>query len=184
MTNISIGLWVTKMTDFDVIRRKTRLALPESNDYLFRLGVALYGFASINSFVTEIICHVDNTQNRTKLLDKTSGEVITVFKKTIDITRIKYPDVVTIMEETLDLFSILNNQRTDFVHAYPITSSKDGKTQILHRRQDTKNKYFEIDNEFLDNFISNLDKLSDNLYKIRKQIKEYKIAQKNQKILK
>ncbi len=154
------------------IRNKTRLALPESDEYLFRLGVALYGFASVNSFMTEIICHIDSTQNRTKLLDITSGRVIAIFRKTIDIAKTKYPQIIPIMEETLDLFSILNNQRTDFVHAYPITSSKDGKTQILHRRKDSKGKYFEIDELFLDNFISNLGKVSINLYKIREQVKK------------
>lgn len=154
------------------IRNKTRLALPESDEYLFRLGVALYGFASINSFMTEIICHIDSTQNRTKLLDITSGRVIAIFRKTIDIAKTKYPQIIPIMEETLDFFSILNNQRTDFVHAYPITSSKDRKTQILHRRKDSKGKYFEIDEVFLDNFISNLGKVSSNLYKIREQVKK------------
>lgn len=153
------------------IRNKTRLALPESDEYLFRLGVALYGFASINSFMTEIICHIDSTQNRTKLLDLTSGRVIASFRITMDIAKIKYPQIIPIMEKTLELFSMLNDQRTDFVHAYPITSSKDGKTQILHRRKDNK-KYFEIDEVFLDNFISNLDKVSSNLYKIREQVKK------------
>ena len=51
------------------IKRQTRLALPNDDSYLFRLGVALYGFNSINSFMTEIICHIDRNKNRTALSD-------------------------------------------------------------------------------------------------------------------
>ncbi len=44
--------------NFDIIREQTRLSLPADDFYLYRLGVALYGFASITSFMIEIICRL------------------------------------------------------------------------------------------------------------------------------
>lgn len=153
------------------IRKQTRLALPKNNAYLFRLGVALYGFNSINSFMTEIICHIDEKQNKTKLLDLESGKILDVFRQTLKNIRSKkqYKDIYTIMNETANIFEKLNSERSDFVHSYPITNKKDD--QILHRRKDSKKKYFEIDDNFLDNFISQLHDVSSGLYKIRAIVK-------------
>jgi hypothetical protein len=152
---------------FDQIKEQTRLALPTDDTYLFRLGVALYGFASINSFMTEVICHIDATQNRTKLQDKMSGQILSSFRQTLENIGAQgiYPSIYDIMENTANLFEVLNTERTDFVHAYPITNSKS--EQILHRRKDDKGKYFEADNAFLDDFIKKLTDVSDGLYKIR-----------------
>lgn len=65
----------------------------------------------------------------------------------------------------LRIFEILNTERSDFVHTYPITSETRG--QILHRRVDEKGKYFEVTNEFLDSFISRIHSVSSKLYEIR-----------------
>ena len=149
------------------IRKLTRIALPD-DDYLFRLGVALYGFSSINSFMTEIICLLDNEKSRTELVsDFTSGEILDLFRQTRKKLKSQHrlSEIRKIMQETADLFGKLNTERTDFVHAYPITV-KD-KEQILHRRKDDKGKYFEVTNEFLDDFISRLHDVSMKLYEIR-----------------
>ena len=158
------------MVNIDQIKKQTRLALPKDDSYLYRLGVALYAFASINSFMTEIICHIDKTKNRTSLLDETSGIVLKQFNNTLAKIKIegKHIEIHDVMQQTADLFKKLNDQRTDFVHSYPITN-KDNK-QILHRRKDAAGKYFEIDNSFLDKFISELHNVSDGLYKIREVV--------------
>lgn len=152
------------------IKGQTRLALPEDSSYLFRLGVALYGFNSINSFMTEIICHIDDSQNRTSLLDFESGKILDVFRQTLKNIKAKkqYKDIYIVMNETANLFEKLNSERSDFVHAYPITNNNE---QILHRRKEDKGKYFEVDNKFLDSFISRLHDVSSGLYKIRSTVK-------------
>ena len=72
------------------------------------------------------------------------------------------------MQVVADLFEQMNSERTDFVHAYPITNKKG--QQILHRR-DSKGKYFEVDDDFLDSFIGRLHDVSSGLYAIRKIVK-------------
>lgn len=158
--------------ELKIIKKSTRLAMPEDDTYIFRLGVALYGFASINSFMTEILCYVNPGQSRTELLsNNTSGQILDKFRE----SRVLIPKnknnrkVRNIMLETANKFEKLNTERTDIVHAYPITGRQ--KQQILHRRKDTKNKYFEVTNEFIDDFIQRLEKVSDELYAIRKIIK-------------
>jgi len=155
------------------IKNQTRLALPDDDTYLYRLGVALYGFASINSFMTEIICQIDKTQNRISLLsDETSGGILCKFKKTLEKIKAegKYTGIYDVMLQTANLFEKLNMQRTDFIHSYPITNEE--KQQILHRRKDSKKKYFEVDNIFLDKFICELHDVSNGLHKIRKIVQE------------
>lgn len=44
--------------DLADIRRLTKIALPESDSYLYRLGVAVYGFASVSSFMAEVTRHL------------------------------------------------------------------------------------------------------------------------------
>lgn len=157
--------------DILTIKQQTRLALPTDDSYLFRLGVALYGFNYINSFMTEIICHIDKNQDRTKLLDLESGKVLDVFRQTLKNIKSnkQYKSIHTIMNDTANIFEKLNSERSDFVHAYPITNKN--KEQILHRRKDAKKKYFEVDNDFLDSFISRLHDVSIGLYKIRDVVK-------------
>ncbi|MDR2716845.1 MAG: hypothetical protein LBB89_02100 [Treponema sp.] len=153
------------------IKKQTRLALPADDTYLYRLGVALYGFASINSFMTEIICHIDKSQDRISLLDKTSGPILCKFRETLDKIKDEeqYPEIYEVMSRTADLFGKLNNQRNDIAHPYPITNDKN--EQILHRRKDSTGKYFEVDNTFLDRFISELHDVSSGLYEIRKVVR-------------
>lgn len=158
--------------ELKIIRKSTRLAMPEDDTYIFRLGVALYGFASINSFMTEILCYVNPGQSRTEVLsDNTSGQILDKFRKSRSLIPKNKNNrkVRDIMLKTANKFEKLNTERTDIVHAYPITGSQ--KQQILHRRKDTKNKYFEVTNELLNDFIQRLEEVSDGLYEIRKIIK-------------
>ncbi|MFT8358999.1 hypothetical protein [Bifidobacterium aquikefiri] len=150
------------------IRRRTRIALPADDMYLFRLGVALYGFAHINSFVCEVITYLDPKANRIELQGLTSGAVLGRFRSAIkqwsatDKVKMVGAKVATDFER-------LNTERSDFVHAYPITSPSG--EQILHRRVDEKNKYFEVTTSFLDDFISRLENVSDGLYAIRSTVR-------------
>lgn len=139
------------------------MALPPSDAYLFRLGVALYGFAHVNSFMTEIISYLDVTVNRTELLGRESGKLLDAFRSTAKKWR--GPDISMPARRAGSEFERLNTQRSDFVHAYPITSSSGD--QILHRRMDAKGKYFEVTEGFLADFTSGLTQVADALYEIR-----------------
>jgi hypothetical protein len=159
------------INQFKSIKKQTRLALPDDDSYLYRLGVALYGFASINSFMTEIICQIDKSQDRTTLLsDATSGKILYKFKETLEKIKNegKYTEIHNTMSRTAAFFDKFNLQRNDFVHSYPITNNE--KQQILHRRKDNEKKYFEIDNAFLDQFICELQEVSNGLYEIRNNV--------------
>lgn len=65
--------------ELEAIKSFGRVALPRSNAYLFRLDIALYGFASIASFMAEVTCHLDPTLNRTKLEEQMGAGLLNVF---------------------------------------------------------------------------------------------------------
>lgn len=69
--------------DYKSARKITRLALPIDDSYLYNLGVALYGFNSINSFMIEIICHANQNESSIKLIQLTSGGVLNKFRSTL-----------------------------------------------------------------------------------------------------
>ena len=154
--------------NINLIRSQFRIALPEDDAYIYKLGVAIYSFASVNSFLCEIISTINPKEyNHTSLQDKTSGKILETFKVTTK--RIKDENRLLSIHEVLDnaagLFELLNNHRNDIFHAYPITGSSG--TQILHRRKDAAGKYFEIKEKLLDKFIHDTEKLSELLYQIR-----------------
>lgn len=152
--------------DLVSIRSLTRLALPTDSTYLFRLGVALYGFASVNSFMCEIITYLDIEADRTSLAEKMSGQVLDKFRSAAK--NWDGPSISSEATKAATEFERLNTERSDFVHAYPITGSRG--EQILHRRKDDKGKYFEVTAAFLDDFIGRLTLVSDALYAIRAKI--------------
>lgn len=147
------------------IKRQTLLALPDNDLYLYRLGIAVYGFGSIASFMTEIASLLDKTLDRTALQGKMGGDILDAFRASVrkvkPSSRIAYRTGL----DAAKLFEKLNTERSDFVHAYPITNEMG--EQILHRRVDEKDKYFEVTNEFLDRFISDLHKVNSKLYEVR-----------------
>ncbi|HCF2623337.1 hypothetical protein ACM7P1_11260 [Pseudomonas aeruginosa] len=147
------------------IRGLTRFALPVDDGYIYRLGVALYGFASLSSFMSEVAHHLDPLVNRTVLQAKTGGEILSEFRKSLKKAKFFKPEVGPIGRVAADMFQALNTRRSDFVHAYPITNK--ACQQILHRRVDEKNRNFEVTNELLDEFISKLHDVSSRLYEIR-----------------
>lgn len=152
------------------IKKLTRIVLPDDDLYLFRLGIALYGFASINSFMCEVIAHLDKNRNHTELQDMESGRILSTFRGVLESLKSnnKFIEIQEIMQKAADTFDILNQVRNDIMHSYPITNP--GGEQILHRRRDCNNKYFEITNEFLESFISQLQDVSAGLYKIREGV--------------
>ncbi|WP_095108330.1 hypothetical protein [Pseudomonas sp. Irchel 3E20] len=155
--------------EFDAIKSLGRVALPRSNTYLFRLGIALYGFASIASFMAEVTCHLDPTLNRTKLEEQMGAGLLNAFRKAVEKGALSYPDVVAPGQLAADLFQAMNAERSDIVHAYPITNPEG--EQILHRRKDSQGKYFEVTDVLLDSFNSRLHEVSLQLCAIRRIVR-------------
>lgn len=151
--------------EMKAIRSLTRLALPDDNTYLYRLGIALYGFASISSFMAEVSCHLDPELSRTKLEEQMGGRLLNMFNQSVIKASSQQPEIEVIGQSAAAIFKTLNAERSDIIHAYPITSSAG--EQILHRRKDEQHKYFEVTNGFLDSFISRLHDVSLKLYEIR-----------------
>lgn len=75
------------------IRRLTRLALPADDGYIYRLGVALYGFASLSSFMAEVAHHMDPRVDRTELKAKTGGQILDGFRTSLKIAKKTLPAV-------------------------------------------------------------------------------------------
>ncbi|WP_032618723.1 MULTISPECIES: hypothetical protein [Pseudomonas syringae group] len=148
--------------ELQAIKRRVRVALPSSNAYLFRLGIALYGFASISSFMAEVTCHLDPTLNRTKLEEQMGAGLLNAFRQAVEKGALSYPSVSAPGLLAADLFQTMNAERSDIVHAYPITNPEG--EQILHRRKDSQGKYFEVTDVFLDSFSSRLHEVSLQLY--------------------
>lgn len=155
--------------DVNAIRNLARIALPEDDGYLYRLGVALYSFASLSSFMAEIVGYLDPTVNVTELQAKTGGKILGAFTRAVSAAKAHIPALGPVGQVAIDLFTDLNLKRSDIVHAYPITNANN--KQILHRRLDVDGKYFEVTNDFLNSFISGIHDVSDQLYDIRKIVR-------------
>lgn len=69
------------------IRGLTRLALPADDGYIYRLGVALYGFASLGSFMAEVAHHMDPRVDLTELKAKTGGQILDGFRTSLKIAK-------------------------------------------------------------------------------------------------
>lgn len=151
--------------DSKAIRGLTRLALPADDGYIYRLWIALYGFASLSSFMAEVAHHLNPLVDRTTLEAGTGGAILGAFRNSVKIAKASVPEVGPIGQLAADIFEALNTRRTDIVHAYPITNPAG--EQILHRRLDSKNRYFEVTNELLEEFIAKLHDVSGKLYEIR-----------------
>ena len=152
------------------IRGQSAPALPSDDSYLFRLGVALYGFAYVANFMTEVAGYLDasdpNLRGNLQALE--GGGILDGFRQANK--KIKSSNAVTYNRgvETANLFEDLNTRRSDFIHAYPITNTKN--EQALWRRHALKSKNLEINNQFLDDFIGDLRAVLDGLYEIRKAV--------------
>ncbi|WP_122744995.1 hypothetical protein [Pseudomonas viridiflava] len=63
----------------------------------------------------------------------------------------------------------MNAERSDIVHAHPITNPEGEQT--LHRRKDSQGKYFEVTDVPLDSFSSRLHEVSLQFYAIRRIVR-------------
>lgn len=164
-----------KPEDVSRIKLQTDLSLPDDDLYLYRLGVAMYGFASITTTVIETTVRLELDTGHLKhdgenarwreLQSKVGGKILNAFRESVEMAKSSSNAVYEAGMDAVSNFQQLNIERSDFAHAYAITSNTRG--QILHRRVDGDEKYFEVTNEFLDNYISRLNKVSNKLYEIR-----------------
>lgn len=145
------------------IKTSTRVALPAEDTYLYRLGVATYGFAYVTNFVLEITGYLEPGTDHTALRQSTAGAILDRFRQTAKAW--SGASIQPNAARAADAFERLNTERSDFIHAYPITNGAGEQT--LHRSVDAKGKYFEVTDAFLDGFIARLELVVDELYAIR-----------------
>ena len=108
--------------DLAEIRRLTRISLPESDRYVYRLGAAVYGFASVSSFMAEVICYMDPQQSRSDLEAKMGGQLSSAFGQAVAKIEQLAPEAFSAGMVACELFKTLNDERSDIIHSYPITS--------------------------------------------------------------
>lgn len=147
----------------DEYRKLTRVALPEDDSYIVKLGIALYSFASVTTFLCEIISYnLDKSINRAKLQELEAGGIL---KKLISVDAKRPVDEITPdIDFVIAKYGEYKDARNDIFHANCITGSS-GK-QILHRtRKDGTN--FEVTEEYLNSFIGDFSEINNKLYKIR-----------------
>jgi len=136
---------------------------PKGNGYLFRLGLALYGFAWATGFMCEVITYLDPAANQTKIADRAPEDILRKFKSSA--AQRTDVDIAGEAAKILAEYKRLNEERNDFVHAFPVTGQ--GGNQVLQRRKDKHGKYFEVTNDFLDDFNCRLRLVTEALYAIR-----------------
>lgn len=136
----------------------TRQALPPRK-YRELLGTAICVFNSNNSFIIENVLRVDDENyNYYELIDKSSGELEPIIKKTI-----------TARSNTniAKLFSLIVSKRNRIIHSFQITEEGN---QIL-RTKNLKHKQFTITEDILLEFINLNEKLSSTLHEFRNTLK-------------
>ena len=142
-------------------RQMTRLALPENDAYIIKLGLATYSFASILTFLLENIGHLDPSVDHSNLSNKEAGIILLALKE-IQETR-EADEITEDIELIIEEFGKFKNLRNDIMHSYCVTGTTG--IQILHRSN--KEGSFEITEAFLDEFIIAAPDISTRLYKIR-----------------
>lgn len=137
------------------LRSLTRIPLPK-DEYVYLLGMAMSVFIYNNGFIIENIINTDGDYSWHDLIDKESG-------------RLKAPIAQTITKnagaEIAELFSDIVYRRNRIIHSFRCTSSKN--EQILATKDRHTDKQFDLEEEYLVQFIKLNDKLSDLLYKYR-----------------
>lgn len=137
------------------LRSLTRISLPK-DEYVYLLGMAMSVFIYNNGFIIESIINTDGAYSWYDLIDKESG-------------RLKAPIAQTITKnagaEIAELFSDIVYRRNRIIHSFRCTSSKN--EQILATKDRRTDKQFDLEEEYLVEFIKLNDKLSDLLYKYR-----------------
>lgn len=137
------------------LRLLTRISLPK-DEYVYLLRMSMLVFISNNGFIIENIINTDGDYSWHDLIDKESG-------------RLKAPIAQTITKnagaEIAELFSDIVYRRNRIIHSFRCTSSKN--EQILATKDRHTDKQFDLEEEYLVQFIKLNDKLSDLLYKYR-----------------
>ena len=133
----------------------THQALPTSR-YLYLLGVAVSVFASNNGFIIENILRTEKTYEWDKLVDLESGRLLPYISATISSKAGK--DIEELFERIVEL-------RNRIVHGFRITS--ECGEQILATKERGKNNRFDIDEDYLLEFIRLNDELSQKLIAFR-----------------
>lgn len=137
----------------------TQQALPD-REYRLLLGTALCVFASNNGFIIENILRIDNdSYNWYELIDLESGKLKDKIEKTITMKSGN-----TIIQE---LFLEIVNMRNRIIHGFRITNEKGEQSIATKTRIKDGNEQFEITAEFLKDFISKNNRLSNLLHGFR-----------------
>lgn len=137
----------------------TQQALPD-REYRLLLGTALCVFASNNGFIIENILRIDNDNyNWYELIDLESGKLKDKIEKTITMKSGN-----TIIQE---LFLEIVNMRNRIIHGFRITNEKGEQSIATKTRIKDGNEQFEITAEFLQDFISKNNRLSNLLHDFR-----------------
>lgn len=137
----------------------TQQALPD-REYRLLLGTALCVFASNNGFIIENILRIDNDRyNWYELIDLESGRLKEIIGKTI--TKKSGNTIIQ------DLFLEIVNMRNRIIHGFRITNEKGEQSIATKTRIKDGNEQFEITAEFLQDFISKNNRLSNLLHDFR-----------------
>lgn len=142
-------------------KEHTKQSLPKEN-YLILLGTALSVFSSNNGFIIENIIRTEDTYDWYELIDMESGRL----KPYIDQSITQKSGDSTIRDLFLDIVKMRNR----IIHGFRITSKNGDQilaTKTLKKDGDIQ---FEITNEYLIDFITKNDQLSDLLHKYRQSI--------------
>ena len=142
-------------------KKYTKQSLPKE-DYLFLLGTALCVFSSNNGFIIENIIKTEDTYDWYELIDMESGRLgyyidQSITQKSGDST-------------ICDLFLDIVKMRNRIIHGFRITSKNGDQILATKTLKQDGNKQFEITNEYLIDFITKNDQLSDLLHKYRQSI--------------
>lgn len=137
------------------LRSLARISLPK-DEYVYLLGMAMSVFISNNGFIIENIINTDSAYSWYDLIDKESGRLKSDIAQTI--TKKAGPEIA-------ELFSDIVYRRNRIIHSFRCTSSKN--EQILATKDRRTDKQFNIEEEYLVEFIKLNDKLSDLLHEYR-----------------
>lgn len=137
----------------------TRMSLP-SRQYRALLGSALCVFNSNQGFIIENILILDKstTNDWYNLTDLDAGRLSKRIKNIISAQA---------GEEIEMLFSKIVQMRNRIIHSFQITNTAGEQSLATKEPENKGGRQFEITEDYLMNFISMNEKLSDMLYKLR-----------------
>ncbi|MCL2555527.1 MAG: selenium binding protein [Firmicutes bacterium] len=143
---------------------KTRIPLPENDEYLKLLGVALYMFNYNNSSIIEAILSNDTNGNHNwyDLIDVTSGKMRQPAEKAI----IQNANSKELAKQILTMHEELIRMRNRIIHSYPTGVSDEYSSGLLYTKDKEHNQYV-VGKEYLEDFIKKNDEFAELLSKFR-----------------